>query len=296
MTLPYPLGDWKPFPADASTRLYFSGKWRDRSALLADFGEDLGSRERFLSTTEIFSRAGINVPGILEAPPGAGWIVQDYVPGKRLSQVRLTDDLVGRLLEMADRICKIVDMPEPDPPSLDPARLRFELSFFALHFIEGYLNAECGEWLRPALAELAQAAGSAPHRFCHRDFHSDNIIVDRDGELHIVDHQDALPGPSGYDAASLAVEAYRPADIDRCERVLMGWAGAHPEDAGHLHLVALQRVLKALGTFGYQVTRKKRVKYITAMRPSARYALHLLDRGPEGLGALRKCLNSVVGY
>ena len=44
--------------------------------------------------------------------------------------------------------------------------------------------------------------------FCHRDFHSRNLMVLTDGSLAMVDIQDARWGPLTYDLASLLRDAY----------------------------------------------------------------------------------------
>jgi hypothetical protein len=53
--------------------------------------------------------------------------------------------------------------------------------------------------------------------------------------------------------------------------------------------VALQRALKALGTFGYQVTRLKRIRFLAYVAPTCRNALDLLGAW-EGLEDLAPVL------
>lgn len=291
----YPPGSWAPVAADASTRQYFEGRWEGLPALLADFGSDLDSRERFLFVTGLFRSHGVRVPEIYHAPPGVSWLVQEFVAGGPLSAIRPDAALLRSVLEIADTIGHIPPW-EGAPPvfCLDAARFRFELSFFREHFLEGYLNSQPGDSAREGLHDLASMAAAAPVRLCHRDFHSENILGASVGDLVVIDHQDALLGPSCYDAASLAAEAYRRADAATYRTVRGMWLDRDPASGPFFDAVALQRALKALGTFGYQVTRRKKARYIAVMAPSAAHAIRLLPAGPEGLHHLRPALEAVL--
>lgn len=295
MSLPYPPGPWVPASADASSRRYFRGTWEGKPALLAEFGEDLDSRARFLFTTALLRGHGIRVPEVYGGPGGASWLVQEFVEGRPLSSLRLEGELLRRTLSLAEAVGRIPPWIEGPPLlALDPPRLRFELSFFREHFLEGYLNSPAADAIHEGLHDLASAAGAAPCALCHRDFHSENLLVTPSGELVLLDHQDALLGPSCYDAASLAVEAYRRAEGGRYRAVRERWLESDPESGPFFDTVALQRALKALGTFGFQVTRRKRARYIGTMAPSAAHALRLLASGPEGLRHLRPSLEAVL--
>ena len=107
---------------------------------------------------------------------------------------------------------------------------------------------------------------------CHRDYHSRNLML-HDGSLFIIDFQDARMGPDTYDLASLLRDSYvdLPAlQVDEPDRVLPG-ADARPQAARRdddaefrrrFDLMALQRNLKALGTFGYQTTARGNTVYM----------------------------------
>ena len=102
---------------------------------------------------------------------------------------------------------------------------------------------------------------------CHRDYHSRNLML-HGGSLHIIDFQDARMGPDTYDLASLLRDSY----VDISEReldeliayflALKGAAGRRRRSGRRFDLMALQRNLKALGTFGYQTTTRRNPVYI----------------------------------
>jgi N-acetylmuramate 1-kinase len=288
----YPTGDWTPLAVDASSRKYFKGTWEGQPALLADFGEDADGLARFVAVRGLFAGAAVTVPAIFHAEPGQGWVVQEHVKGWPLSKARWTTGVQDRLSDIADRIAAVTSWPEgPELLELDASRLRFELAFFKLHFVEGYMNAGSAPELAEALDALADEVASYPRAMAHRDFHSENVLGTSGEGLVVIDFQDALLAPRAYDMASLAVDPYRSQDPRVAEHFRRTWltrSGAQPEEFDR---TALQRALKALGTFGYQVTRRKRARYMRFVAPQARRAQELLAAAPSSLACLGTLLS-----
>src|SRR4029079_18927130 len=113
-----------------------------------------------------------------------------------------------------------------------------------------------GEW-----ASIVNELANEPRVLCHRDYHSRNLMLS-DGNLHIIDFQDARMGPDTYDLVSLLRDSYV-AIADRELDELIAYflalkaragapAAADEDFRRRFDLMALQRNLKALGTFGYQ--------------------------------------------
>jgi aminoglycoside/choline kinase family phosphotransferase len=81
-----------------------------------------------------------------------------------------------------------------------------------------------------------------------------------DSGLAVIDFQDARMGPMSYDLVSLLRDSYVEHDeefvVEMVETFLRGVKGiAVPHDfESELDLMSLQRNLKALGTFGYQIS------------------------------------------
>ena len=85
--------------------------------------------------------------------------------------------------------------------------------------------------------------------FAHRDFHSRNLLVHQ-SEIVMVDFQDSLLAPRYYDLASLAYDSYL--DLGRAREILLAGREWTDNERRQLRLTALQRNIKALGTFAYQ--------------------------------------------
>lgn len=291
-----PPGDWIPLAADASTRRYWRGTVDGRPVLLADFGGDEDGLRRFIHVRDLFARHSLQVPEILGAPPGGTFLLQEFVSGWPLSKGRWAPGFTSALLDDAARIGAIKDWGEgPELLELDEARLRFELAFFRLHCIEGFLNLPAPGDLAGALDALAEQVAAYPAALAHRDFHSENLLREKgSGRLMIVDFQDALMAPRAYDAVSLAVDPYRDQSPAIRDAFLPGWLERTGGSSEEFRVTALQRALKALGTFGYQVTRRKRARYVRFLKPQARHALALLDAAPRPLEFVRAALQSLA--
>jgi aminoglycoside/choline kinase family phosphotransferase len=99
-----------------------------------------------------------------------------------------------------------------------------------------------------------------------------------DGKLVIIDFQDARMGPDTYDLVSLLRDSYvdlTETQVEELVAYFLALRGAGP--AEHLtfrprfDLMALQRNLKALGTFGFQTTARANPVYIQFMPRTLSY-------------------------
>jgi aminoglycoside/choline kinase family phosphotransferase len=172
--------------------------------------------------------------------------------------------------------------------AFDVEKLTWELNFFVKHFLERFRGVTLGEADRRTLDEewaaIAGELADEPRVLCHRDYHSRNLMI-HDGRLYVIDFQDARLGPNTYDLVSLLRDSY----VDITERELddliayfLALAGG---DAGEFRrrfdLMAVQRNLKALGTFGYQTTARENPVYIQYIPRTLRYARTNLLKYPR---------------
>ena len=104
------------------------------------------------------------------------------------------------------------------------------------------------------------------------------------GQLHVIDFQDARMGPDTYDMVSLLRDSYvdlPPVVVD--EHIahflaLQGRPQAEAEFRRRFDVMALQRNLKALGTFGYQAAVRRNSVYIQYIPRTLRHARENLQR------------------
>jgi N-acetylmuramate 1-kinase len=177
--------------------------------------------------------------------------------------------------------------------AFDVEKLTWEMAFFTKHFVEGYRGARLSAGSRAALdAEWRSIVGelaAEPRVLCHRDYHSRNLMM-RDGSLYIIDFQDARMGPDTYDLVSLLRDSYvdiGDRELDELIAYFLALKARTPGDTDaqefrrRFDLMALQRNLKALGTFGYQTTTRRNPVYIQHMPRTLRYARTNLERYPR---------------
>ena len=108
--------------------------------------------------------------------------------------------------------------------------------------------------------------------------------------MFVTDFQDARWGPPTYDLVSLLKDSISLAPEDHDELVHY-FLSRRPELAGknfqrQFRLMSVQRLLKALGTYGYQVDVRKNYLYEQYMRGSLQRAQNVLAELPE-LSALQ---------
>jgi aminoglycoside/choline kinase family phosphotransferase len=186
--------------------------------------------------------------------------------------------------------------------AFDVEKLTWELNFFLKHYLEAYRGAAVPPADREALtrefARLAEELAAEPRVLCHRDYHSRNLMW-RDDRLRIIDFQDARMGPDTYDLASLLRDSYvdlPPAVLDELLAyflTLQGRTGERDRFRHRFDQVALQRTLKALGTFGYQTTARQNPVYIQYMPRTLRYVRDTLERDGR-FGRLHELLGAHV--
>lgn len=194
--------------------------------------------------------------------------------------VALVDVLQRRGAELAS------DRYLPYGIAFDVEKLSWELEFFTKHFVEGYRGVRLSAAERAALDEewmaIVQELAAEPRVLCHRDYHSRNLMLS-DGRLYIIDFQDARMGPDTYDLASLLRDSYMDISEAQLEQLIAYFLALSPrgdeaEFRRRFDLMALQRNLKALGTFGYQTITRRNPVYIQYMPRTLHYARNNLEK------------------
>ena len=185
--------------------------------------------------------------------------------------------------------------------AFDVEKLTWELEFFVKYFILGYRGVALKDSERSALQEewaaIVEELAAEPRVLCHRDYHSRNLMLS-DRSLYIIDFQDARMGPDTYDLASLLRDSY--VDIAEWELddlighfVALKGNADRREFRRRFDVMALQRNLKALGTFGYQTMTRGNPVYIQYMPRTLRYARSNLEKYPR-FTRLRELLSAHI--
>ena len=124
------------------------------------------------------------------------------------------------------------------------------------------------------------------------------------GSLVIIDFQDARLGPSTYDLVSLLRDSYVDLPSRNVDELIAyflalqaGAAGVSPDAAAEFRrrfdVMALQRNLKALGTFGYQTVTRDNPVYIQYIPRTLNYVRANLAKYPR-FARLRELLAGLI--
>ena len=296
----FPGARIEPLAGDASTRSFYRLRNADGSTrVVMDYGEPFAGETDDVRATNLFRAAALPVAEIVTVAGDPGCLVLEDLGDRTLEQAlsgastterdRLYDAAVDLAADVSVAGTRELERAAGDWPALDVDRFRFEMEFFVEHYAAGLMGkTELAPGLVGALHELAASAAAGPRRvLCHRDYHSRNLMVRDDGSLAMVDIQDARWGPATYDLASLLRDAYVDIDEHEVDRGVERYRAALPDppQAAALRtgfdIVAAQRMIKALGTFGYQSTRLGRKRYLEAIPRTLARLRRLLPGRPE---------------
>lgn len=170
--------------------------------------------------------------------------------------------------------------------AFDVEKLTWEMDFFIKHFLVAYrglaLDAAVTSALRAELGSLVAALAAEPRVLCHRDYHSRNLMLWH-GALYLIDFQDARMGPDTYDLVSLLRDSYVDLPESLVDRLTARFAdavgaGDLPHFRARVDRMAMQRNLKALGTFGYQATTRDNPVYAQYVPRTLRHVRDNLRR------------------
>ena len=259
----------RPIEKGGSDRKFYRIQFSPaQSIVLLKYTGEHAENRRYVEIAEFLATHEIHAPKIYFHDPAEGLIWLEDLGQRDLWSYRTESWEVRRgLYESAlEEIAKLHRVSAEDSAEIRrdlPAQFDAELYRWEQHyFFEQCLGRHFGlaeEPLRelqqlPALHAIAERLASFPRVLVHRDFQSQNLIV-REGEAFLIDFQGMRPGLAEYDLASLLYDPY--VSLTSKERAeLVGFyvrtAESHDPDLPEkLRLCALQRLMQALGAYGY---------------------------------------------
>jgi aminoglycoside/choline kinase family phosphotransferase len=300
-----------PLTGDASDRRYFRiVPVHGRTFVLALHAAPFDyATLPFVNVAELFAAMPVPVPRVVGEAADLGVLALDDLGDVTLQAHLGSASAVAHaalyrravsFIEVLQRRGRELTDPRYAPYGIafDQAKLMWEMDFFLKHFLEGYrgvvFTPAARVALRTAFEALTEELAAEPRVLCHRDYHSRNLML-RDGELHIIDFQDARMGPDTYDLASLLRDSYVDLPESSLEELIAHFLAVREQrvDAAafrrRFDVMALQRNLKALGTFGYQTAARGNPVYIQYMPRTLEYVrgtLYKYDRFADLLDLL----------
>lgn len=307
------IGRIRVASADASFRRYFRvsrgdvdpAAWEPRADTLIVMDAPPGKEDiqPYVKVTALLEQAGAHVPHIHATDARRGFVVmEDLGDTQYLSVLRTgrgVDKLYGdALTTLANIQVRGLHAAQQLPP-YDRAPLERELLLMPEWFLTRHLRLELTPEERALITVtnefLINEALLQPQVFVHRDYHSRNLMVlpnENQGGPGVIDFQDALRGPIGYDLVSLLKDCYISWSRERVERWVRGYRrvlgnlGANVGDSEYQFLrwfdtIGVQRHVKVLGIFARLWHRDGKIGYLADLPLVMEYVLDACRRYPE---------------
>ncbi len=292
-----------PLTGDASDRRYYRVLMADEPSIVLSLYATAFDFDRlpFVNVARLLQRMPVPIPTVLGHVDEIGVLAQEDLgdvtlqahlgaatPAEHAALYRQAVALIATLQRRGAEL----ESPEylPYGIAFDVEKLTWELDFFIKHFVEAYKGAVIAppdrDELRREFAVLVEELASEPRVLCHRDYHSRNLML-HNNQLYIIDFQDARMGPDTYDLVSLLRDSYVDLPDQTVDELiayflaLKGQTGREARFRSRFDLMALQRNLKALGTFGYQTTARRNPVYIQYIPRTLRYVRDNLENLPR---------------
>jgi aminoglycoside/choline kinase family phosphotransferase len=291
--------------ADASFRRYFRLRRNDGSTWIAmDAPPDREDLATYLRVCALLERCDVHVPHVLASDPGLGFaLIEDLGSMSMLAALgtgadagRLYADALDTLLQLqvhGDAASR--ELAPYDHPTLLREMQLLPDWYLRKHLAHDPAPAE-SELLAHTFEWLAARSLSQPLVFVHRDYHSRNLMITSRRSPGVIDFQDALRGPVGYDLASILKDCYVDWPRDRVVEWVAGYraqllggaaagaalaGGSDREFLAWFDIMGLQRHIKVLGIFARLFWRDGKTGYLADLPRTLHYVQHAARLFPE---------------
>jgi len=299
----------EPASSDASFRRYFRVFHEGGTHIVMDAPPGREDVRPYLNITVMLETAGVHVPRVYEWDAERGLLLLEDLGTRQYLPALEAGQDVDQLYRDALQALAHIQVRGRDSafqlPAYDREVLVREMAlmpeWFCARHLQLDLNRGQGEMITAAFEFLVAEALGQPQVFVHRDYHSRNLMITRQRNPGIIDFQDALRGPVGYDLVSLLKDCYISWPRPRVEawvreyRLMMHTQASHSagiNDAQMLRwfdVIGIQRHLKVLGIFARLWYRDGKCGYLKDLPLTLQYVVDACASFPQ-LQALREFL------
>ena len=280
----------EPASSDASFRRYFRAFCAAGTYVVMDAPPAREDVRPYLRVSGMLEPLGIHVPHVYEADVERGLLLLEDLGRTpylaRLAEPGAEEGLYADALEALVTLQLEGGEAAAQLAPYDRTALKREMDLMPEWFLVRHLGldptAAERQMLEASFDWLIGEALGQPQVFVHRDYHSRNLMVTAEGNPGVLDFQDALRGPVGYDLVSLLKDCYIAWPRER----VLGWVdgyrarlaargGPAGEDAQEFRrwfdLIGVQRHLKVLGIFARLWHRDGKSGYLADLPLTLRY-------------------------
>ena len=304
-----------PIEKGGSDRKFYRVRFSpEQTIILVKYNLEREENRLYVQIAEFLAEHKIRVPKIFfhDAAEGLIWI--EDLGETDLWMHRNETWLVRRALyeSALDEVAKLHRLPAKSveaikpalPAEFNPALYQWEQTYFFENCLRRYFRIGQKEIAQlaalPALRDIAAQLGDLPRVLVHRDFQSQNIII-RNGQAHLIDFQGMRPGLPEYDLAALLYDPYVTfSDEERNDLFEHYWTtrgddqrSAANDSTDAFKLCAIQRLMQALGAYGFLGLVKGSKAFLDYIRPAMR-SLCSLTEDKAGLEKLHGTLTNLL--
>jgi N-acetylmuramate 1-kinase len=244
----------------------------DQALILVKYNLEREENRHYVQIAKFLDSHGIRVPKVYFHDPTEGLIWIEDLGERDLYSYRDESRLVRRVFyeSAIDQILKLhslpesvcIEMKEHLPAEFNTALYRWEQKYFFDNCLGRYFRIDDSKRKElaalPRLREIPKHLAGLPRVLVHRDFQSQNIII-QNGQANLIDFQGMRPGLAEYDLASLLYDPYvDPTEAERaelityyCEQQSKSGTTRDGDFDSKLRLCAMQRLMQALGAYGF---------------------------------------------
>ena len=259
------------------------------SLILVKYGDQREENRHYVSIARFLDAQGIKVPRIYFHDELEGLIWMEDLGEIDLWEHRSEPwPVLGALYRSALDQAFLLHTRAHNAPSAAGLRLEKEFNAELYLWEQNYFFENCLERyfkVDPALVNLHRRSAPLekiavelavlPRVLAHRDFQSQNIMI-RNDDAFLIDFQGLRPGLAQYDLASLLYDPYV-ALTDEQRGELLSYYTAKCIDSGTgglqdfsriFDLCAMQRLMQALGAYGFLGLVKERLHFLDYVQPA----------------------------
>lgn len=280
----------EPLEKGGSDRKFYRVRAAGQSRIYIQYGTSREENSHYVEIAEFLHSTGLNVPKVYHHDADAKVIWMQDLGEVDLWHYRNEPWTVRRplYLQTLNQAAELhttsttawAETAVALQPSFDQTLYQWEQDYFFENCLQGALGLEAAAAKpyvsHPVFSKIIQQLTILPQALVHRDFQSQNIMI-QSGDAWLIDFQGLRLGLPQYDLASLLYDPY--VVLTEAERrELLTAYQAHPKVAVRadfaevFDLCALQRLMQALGAYGFLGLKKGKPHFLNHI-PAAKKSL-----------------------
>ena len=285
-------GEWVPVNHGGSDRQFWRGRGKAVGLIAVFYGPEKAENSRYAHCADFLHRHGVRVPAVLAHDAEWRRLLMEDAGTEDLWSHReeswpVRRELYTKALREAARM-HALDLEAAAAEHVlrepfDAALYRWEQDYFFSNFLGAELAAR---WRDAVPMEVqAEELAAMPRVLVHRDLQSQNVMV-CNGQVTLIDFQGMRAGLAGYDVASLLYDPYvpmTPEEREELSAIYAGLAGRTDREAWRreLHAGARQRLMQALGAYGFLGKTKGKTAFLAHIPVAAERLALLCEADPK---------------